>query len=135
VEAIPEGWLVTDHLLPGDQTPPESRAHTSRLHWLLPDWPWDIQPSAHGLCLSLASPHGDVRLEIVIPPSLTPLASLSESICFARMGQTIFGELPAQPTWGWVSKQYGHKEAALSLSVTVVAVLPATWVTRWILPQ
>jgi len=176
VEAIPQGWKVTDRILP-IQTHKDDVVTTSvvsgrvyvtrrvfctRLHWLLPDWPWEIQALPDGLGLSLDSPFGPLRLEIALTPALAAPAIPSPEgrgegeianspppmregrvgyakagvrACLARAGQTLYGDIPAQPTWGWVSPQYGRKEPALSLSAEANGSLPLTWITTWILPS
>ncbi len=117
-------WQIEDHLLPT----PRSRHSASRgmrLHWLLPDWEWKIDDT--GLKITLLSPYGWVNLSIQ-----STLRNLQSSV--VRAGETLFGGLPADPTWGWVSPTYGVKIPALSYSVSVESVFPLTVSTEWTFP-
>lgn len=118
-------WIVEDQLLPTLRTS-HSALHTARLHWLLPDWDWKADSS--GLKFELLSPHGCIRLEIQ-----SPLSNLQPSI--VRAGEVLHGELPAHPTWGWVSPTYGVKTPALSISIWAEESLPIVFSSKWIFPS
>ena len=110
------GWRITDELLPAspDRT---SKAHDCRLHWLLPDWPWQID----GNTLRLDRPGGGtVRLTI----STGPLSLI-------RAGKVLAGEHREDPILGWFSPTYNEKVPALSLVATVRAALPVTITSAW----
>jgi hypothetical protein len=110
---------VVDELLPAS---PErmGRAHTARLHWLLPDWPWALRET----CLSLESPHGEVRLEITGAGSLT----------LARGGEILAGPGPVAPITGWFAPTYNRKIPALALIAVLSGQIPLTLTSRWQFP-
>jgi len=111
--------MVVDELLPASPADTD-RVHTARLHWLLPDWPWTLQ----GNCLSLASPHGEVRLEI------TGAGSLS----LARAGELLAGPGPITPVTGWYSPTYSQKVPALALVAVLTSQMPLTLTSHWQFP-
>jgi hypothetical protein len=114
LEAVPGGWRITDRLLGS------GGRRRIRLHWLLPDWPWQIE----GTRLTLDGPCGALALEIGSP------AGPPFEIALARAGEALIGPAPP-PTMGWVSPTYGVKEAALSFSVTFNANLPVEIESVW----
>jgi len=117
-------WIVEDQILPTLRTS-HSALHTARLHWLLPDWEW--KADSFGLKFELLSPHGWIRLEIQ-----SPISNHLSSI--VRAGEVLYGELPAYPTWGWVSPTYGVKTPALSISICADGTLPLVFSSQWIFP-
>lgn len=116
-----DAWEVEDRLL-------STRGSTSpiptRLHWLLPDWGWDLVDGA----LILESPHGHVVLSVT-----TPSTSLNYSLI--RAGEVLLGEAEADPVMGWVSPTYGLKEAALSFIIDCHAPAPLHFLSHWTLPK
>ncbi len=118
-------WIVEDQLLPT----PRSRHSASRgirLHWLLPDWEWKIDDT--GLKIDLLSPYGWVNLTV-----WSTIRNLQSSV--VRAGEILHGDLPADPTWGWVSPTYGVNIPALSYSVSVEGSIPLTISTEWSFPS
>jgi hypothetical protein len=108
-------WLVEDVVSP---TKGQPKPISARLHWLLPDWPWDIAASEAGhLALRLESPHGWVRFTI---EAETPEITFQ----LVRAGEVLHGQGSASPTHGWVSPTYANKQPALSFSATVSGQLP-----------
>jgi hypothetical protein len=135
-------WAIEDHLLPTSTARAAIEPHSACLHWLLPDWEWQIEtPAQNGpaateeplpVCtLQLRSPHGWVSLQVSagLPPGAAPQVQL------ARAGQQIAGEGQVSPTWGWRSATYGDKIAALSLRVWLRGALPLSFTSRWSFPQ
>ncbi len=62
VTAYADGhWQVRDEMLPV-RMPWEKRPLTFRLHWLLPDWEWQVESGDQGITIRLKSPHGPVVL-------------------------------------------------------------------------
>ncbi len=108
-------WLVEDVVLsPKGQPKPIS----ARLHWLLPDWPWDIAASEAGhLALRLESPHGRVMITLDI-------ATSNANFQLVRAGKVLHGQGSTSPIRGWLSPTYANKQPALSLSATVSGQLP-----------
>lgn len=114
-------WVITDHVLP---TREKRRMERARLHWLLPDWKWQLENEE----LRLESPHGRVELSVA--------TSVGEQMKFSiiRGGELFEGEVTADPVLGWYSPAYGEKEPALSLLVDVSGKPPFTIITTWTLP-
>jgi hypothetical protein len=117
-------WLIEDCLLPSSHSS-ISTPHTARLHWLLPDWKFELLEADCGL--QVASPQGSFTLVI--------RAQIEKSLQLIRAGELLHGRNDFSPTWGWVSPTYGVKQPALSFSVTVEGVLPIVFVTEWRFPE
>lgn len=104
-----------------------------RLHWLLPDWPYEVTPDSNNnvFDLRIRSPFGWIQLQVNV--------SLSENgqtdFQIVRAGKLISGGGEVLETWGWVSPTYGLKIPALSFSIKAVARPPITFVSNWILPD
>lgn len=114
-----QNWKVTDRLLSVSTT---GYAQCARLHWLLPDWNWQLA----GTILKLDAPFGNLKLIISPPPGLSFQPAL------VRAGETLAGEPPpAAPILGWFSPTYAVKLPALSLLLTLKGVLPHTITTLW----
>jgi hypothetical protein len=134
VQATQQGWKITDQLLPMRSTK-HPFSHHARLHWLLPDWPYEIEGLPDGVNLTLNSPLGPILLEIK-SPILVQLEGNAQRLktCLVRAGQCAYGDDPKQPTWGWIARSYAHKEPALSLAVESTDKIPLTFETQWIFP-
>ena len=116
-------WLVRDQVLPDkDDT---SDSYEVRLHWLLPDWPWELENNI----LRLQSPHGPMTLEV------TAKGAANMQIQLVRAGELLAGEGQPDPVQGWHSPTYGEKQPALSLAVTVEAALPVTLTSQFDFPE
>jgi hypothetical protein len=122
------GWFVEDILMPlkPDVQSPKARFGI-RLHWLLPDWPWELA----GNTLALQTPQGLVRVSLEAWHD-GPLAALE--IGLARAGQRLFGNLPVDSTWGWYSPTYAEKLPTLSFFAVAEAYTPVVFTTRWDFP-
>jgi hypothetical protein len=137
-------WLVEDLLLPWQKGAPFSpsipsrgdrisRSYDLRLHWQLPDWPWEIGEIGlenRGI-LNLRSPHGWVQLRIGVVPHPS---DVSQPL-LVRAGEVLSGTGLEAPTWGWVSPTYGQKIPALSYSLNLRTPLPVTFISHWLLPE
>jgi hypothetical protein len=117
------GWLVEDELL-ADGRLPGRTCLTARLHWLLPDWSWEVFLEKDGSRLELKSPLGIVILRLSTSCSAPGLQ-------LVRAGETIFGDGQALPCWGWSSPTYGDKIPALSVSYSVNGSLPIRFMSQW----
>ena len=127
VSALEDGdWQVEDQLLPS-ATPGSAERFSIRLHWLLPDWPWELEEA----CLLLHAPQGPVQISLTTGLGVLP-GSLE--IGLARAGERLVGRSPVHPTWGWISPTYLVKHAALSFSLTATATIPASFLTIWHFP-
>jgi hypothetical protein len=122
VAATREGWTITDRLLPFEEKKKPVRA---RLHWLLPDWDWQIDTQV----LRIESPYGEI--EIAIDVSVGDLTELK----VMRAGEVVHGSGEPNPIMGWVSPTYGVKMPALSFIADAVGPLPITIVSTWTLPR
>jgi hypothetical protein len=115
-------WTVRDQLVPSGGKK-ASRTLPVRLHWLLPDWEWDL---SNGV-LRLDSGDGDIVLQVRAEET-----SLTFSL--VRAGESLIGEIEPNPVRGWCSPTYGLKVPVLSLAVTTNTVPPLTITTRIELP-
>jgi hypothetical protein len=118
-----ENWEVYDRLLPARRTLLR-RKHQARLHWLLPDWPWELDANQ----LRLHSPRGWITVAVEVEPSAKTRVQV------VRAGTLLRGEGSFSPTWGWSSPTYSALRPALSFAVLVRAPVPLTMVTRWNFP-
>jgi hypothetical protein len=105
-------WQVVDEILPSPWHKPPL---TARLHWLLPDWEWEIENEESKFALRLKSPCDWVTLGIV-QESL--LAKKEILVSLFRAGEALLGPSAPDPTRGWTSPTYGVKIPALSLSIS-----------------
>ncbi len=119
-----ERWTIRDDLLPLAG----AAVRQARVHWLVPDWPWEMAQQDGETRLRLQSPHGWATLAVQAGPPSMPAAALT------RGGAYVAGSGPAEPTWGWRAAAYGQKEPALSFSVTITGALPLSFVSEWTLP-
>jgi hypothetical protein len=135
------GWQVQDDLLPSGNPPAGDSIFQIRLHWLLPDLPWQIigkeneAPSTIQYILGIKSIYGWIRLGVQIEVYNSNLASERLSrLQLVRAGELVHGEGEFSPTWGWFSPTYNEKFPALSFSVILNSHLPVRLTTEWILP-
>ena len=119
-----ERWVVEDKLI-------SKKQHTYRLHWLLPDWEWDVENIEQGVEIGLKSPQGKILVVLKTEPQLSNLYSL---LSLVRAGEVVFGERNVQPFEGWISPTYGQKEPALSLAVETQNVSHAKFLSEFIFP-
>jgi hypothetical protein len=122
VEHLGLHWLVRDQIVAsrGQVRQPI----TARLHWLLPDLPWEIVDQESGVEIKLATKHGPVSLQL--STSLRTALFL-----LTRAGERLAGSGEVQPVWGWYSPTYGVKLPALSLSLTASGTLPIQFTSAW----
>ena len=98
-----------------------------RLHWLLPDWSWEIESdeSHHFFWVKARSPLGWINLQIGIESATKDVNNFQEPIIqLVRAGELVYGEGAPSPVSGWVSPTYGYKIPALSLAVGIDSPLP-----------
>ncbi len=99
----PNLWRVEDELLPVGKP----GLHHFWLHWLLPDWPWQVA----GTALRLAGPLGVVRISIS--------GAAAEEIQLIRGGERLVGSGNVPAVLGWFSPTYAHRLPALSWRVGI----------------
>ncbi|NUM45571.1 MAG: alginate lyase family protein [Anaerolineales bacterium] len=127
VEPLPNGWRITDDLIKNSKLIIHNSPLISfRLHWLLPDWPWKLD----GDTLAVQSPFGEVRVRVKIVNSEWSMINCQ----LFRAGETLVGEVPAHPTWGWFSPTYGVKEPALAFVLAGEGRVPVSLVSEWQFP-
>lgn len=143
-------WIIEDHLITSDNLPspqsktnknklidPEGKVFDIRIHWLLPDWPWELEKTNHEsqYLLNLKSPHGVItlRTSLKTDPRL-PGTNNDPIIKIIRAGELLLGPAPAESTYGWMSPTYGIKIPSLSFSVEVKSTLPLKIVSHWVFP-
>jgi hypothetical protein len=122
-----------------DSTPSEaSQLYRARLHWLLPDWSWEIDSDDNNqeIGLKIRSPLGWINLQIGIEPA-TKISEDSQEpvIQLIRAGELIHGTGSASPVSGWVSPTYGYKIPAISLAVEIESGLPINFTSEWEFPK
>jgi hypothetical protein len=128
-----ERWEILDDLSLRDLLsipfPPQPADHIFRLHWLLPDWNWDIQEEAHvGCTLRLQSPDGMITVRVAADSSRL-------QVSLVRASERLHGQAVPTAVEGWCSPTYGLKVPALSLSMTVTDPETAHFKTEILLPQ
>lgn len=122
---IDEHWVVQDKLT-------SKKQHTYRLHWLLPDWEWEVENREQGVGINLKSPRGKILLVLQTDPQPSNLHSLFSIV---RVGEVVFGERDAQPFEGWVSPTYGTKIPALSLALEIPNMSNIRLLTEFVFPR
>ncbi len=120
-----ERWQIQDNLIFN-----KSGEHLFRLHWLLPDWKYEILKKKYGI--RLKSPHGWITVSIT-PDSRIPVREFRMSL--VRAGKIVFGTGEALPFEGWASPSYGQKIPALSLALEVTTNREFSFLTEVIFPK
>lgn len=126
-----ERWLVEDLLLAGGSSKPASlQSATFTLHWLLPNWPHELQIPTN--TLRLQSPQGWISIQIRAENK--DGHTIFGKLQLIRAGQMVYGSGDYLPILGWYSPTYGHKIPALSFRYEVTAQLPLRLITDWQFP-
>jgi hypothetical protein len=111
-----DGWLVTDTVFPTDKS--DLKYHEVNLLWLLPDWHWSFESKG---ALRLDGPDFSLRLAI----------AGGEHLNLVRAGETLHGNIPAKPVWGWQSPSYSIQVPALQLIAVTIGRLPIELTSSW----
>ena len=135
VTACSDGhWQIRDEMLPL-RLPWGRKQTTFRLHWLLPDWDWQVENGGLGVMLRLLSPHGPVVLHI------NPSGGEAAGVELVRAGEVIFKSgIGGQKTTlegairGWASPTYGVKVPALSLAVETRSANDVQFISEFTFP-
>ncbi len=122
-----ERWLIEDKLTSSRRAP-----HTHRIHWLLPDYEWELENRESGIGLRLQSPYGWITLNV---KSNHQLPITNYRISLVRAGELLHGQRDIQPFEGWVSRNYGQKSPALSFAFEVTSEFNTTITSEFIFPQ
>ncbi len=135
------GWQIHDDLLPSSKYSSSTPILRPRLHWLLPDWPWQIIEdgaqvgSTTSFTIGIKSTYGWIHLRVQAMQDYSLQASqTSPAIQLVRAGELLHGSGKVFPTWGWFSPTYDEKIPALSFSVTLNCHLPAHITSKWVFP-
>lgn len=144
-------WIVKDDLLPAGVNLPARQAESNktttkkepinlyrtRLHWLVPDWSWEIDNQIDNaeIGLKIRSPLGWISILVGIQ-SATKINNLlpDTAVQLVRAGELIHGTGSVSQVDGWVSPTYGYKIPALSLAVEINSELPLKMTTTWKFP-
>ena len=105
-----------------------------RLHWLLPDWDWEVddfhtKDKSWQAQVRIRSPYGWVRLDLDVSSQKSP--QTKPHLTLARAAERLYGSGQIHPTSGWISPTYGVKNPALSLAIEIEAPLPIELTTEW----
>jgi len=119
-----ERWQVEDELLILRRL---RKPLAFRLHWLLPDWEWEVENRDSRVEISLRSPHGWMNLSV---EANSPFSRIG----FVRAGKLIYGEGLVSPIRGWASPTYGVKIPALSFAVEVISAETVKFTSEFTFP-
>jgi hypothetical protein len=122
-----ERWLVEDDLLNVMMVGKSPLTHVYRLHWLLPDWEWEMESGSQRLEVGIKSPLGPVKLVVSADQPV-------KRVGLVRAGELAYGDGLVAPTFGWVSPTYGVKIPALSLAVEVESKESIKFTTEFVFP-
>jgi hypothetical protein len=120
-----ERWQVQDRLHSRDP-------HCYRLHWLLPDWEWEVETGEGGIELGLLTPHG--RILLVLQTDLPTTTDPYSLFSLVRAGEVVYGTTEPYPFEGWCSPTYTYKIPALSVSWEVRSVPSVQFTTGFTFP-
>lgn len=137
VTALPgDGWLVKDALLPSRKRISTAQPHTASLHWLLPDWLWQLQTGETEMqfILHIESPQGPLQLRLLVKDAEDGPA-VPAQLQLVRAGELLYGCGPVKPTWGWISPTYGEKMPALSVRLLARRLPPVYFSSEWCFPN
>lgn len=112
-------WLVVDDIV-------GSGEHVARLHWLLPDFPYELQEGTGRLLLH--TPAGAFAVQLWCgQPALLSLVRGGKVLSQQSTSQDL--EEGGDAVRGWRSQYYSEKEPALSVALESQARLPIRFVT------
>ena len=122
-------WSVEDSLIPvGEEARSGGDATVeARLHWLLPDWDWEVDEALSETTMRLRSPLGELRLKLSCDPG-------AKQFQIVRAGELVYGTGRVEPILGWSSPTYGDKIPALSIRWTIINAPPIVLRSEWIFP-
>ncbi len=128
-------WEITDRV-----SGAPTKKHNIRLHWLLPDWEYELIESPDKevfpwYILRVRSPYGWVALNLGMVKE-APSLQQGQAVKFqlVRAGQVLSGSGQVSPIAGWFSPTYGDKIPALACILEVACNLPVELVSLWRLP-
>jgi 8-oxo-dGTP pyrophosphatase MutT (NUDIX family) len=117
------------------------QAHSLRLHWLLPDWEYELYDTSQdarfpGYKLTLRSAGCKVTLHSgVMQPDVGNQKTSALEFQLARAGELLVGTGTVPPIAGYYSPTYGVKIPALAYILKVKGYLPIRLKSYWTLPR
>jgi len=114
-------WQVEDNLQTQSPEPVEGfkpsnlQTFTYRLHWLLPDWEYELVNKDESVEFGLKSPYGLIKI------TQYAIRNTQSNFSLVRAGELLYGKAKISPTRGWYSPTYGVKTPALSLALEITA--------------
>jgi hypothetical protein len=126
-------WRVEDEMLITRGPISSFILHPSSftLHWLLPDWEWQVENRDSRVEISLQSPLGVITLAV---ETNLLLSSPHSQISLARAGELLYGASEVSPIMGWVSPTYGVKIPALSFAIEITAAETVIFTSEFTFP-
>ena len=117
------GFLVIDRLIKKHLN---DQSMDYYLHWLLPDWPWELT----GETLVLSGQQLTIRLTVSALRVESTEAISSMDVSIIRAGETLAGQR-ADVRLGWESDTYYEKHPALSFSLAYSSPGSVELTSRW----
>jgi hypothetical protein len=124
LRAVEAGWHVSDELIAS-----RSHARTYRLHWLLSDGNWRLEPGNGFIQIRFETQYGWISLKAGAGHSGERIRH-----SLARAGELLHGSGESMPIRGWASPTYGVKVPALSLAVEVESLQGVSFSSEFTLP-
>ena len=115
--------------------------HIFRLHWLLPDWEYEIdniknETDSTLFKIRIRSPFGWISLSTGVLALSDGRRSDRNSECkLVRAGELVYGSGLTSPILGWVSPTYGDKIPALSYIIEIAQSIPIEMMSKWKFPH
>lgn len=117
------GFTILDHML---QFHPDQKEHLFIIHWLLPDWSWNLENDS----LRLVKNQKSIVIQITASHNEKDAETMLQDRSLIRGGKTLFGSR-IDPILGWESNTYSEKHAVLSYSCTFRASGSITITSEW----
>ncbi len=136
VTACADGsWKVLDRL-----EGQSGSIHTASLHWLLPDWEYELSDPASvvdsaAIAIRFHSPHGWIGLKTELYQGKSGRLAEPADFMLVRAGRLLHGFGIVSPIMGWVSPTYGEKKPALAWIIKTSQALPIQIKSTWKLPD
>ena len=134
LQQLPAGWEIRDEIIPiqKPRSTSEPELHLFTLHWLLPDWPFQV----NGRTVALSDPSG---MDFAFSLSLEGHAEGEESapplLHLIRAGESLLGARTLSPLLGWHSPTYSVRKPALSVVLSLRAPAPVRFVSHFTLAE
>jgi hypothetical protein len=117
------GFVVKDLLVRQNHN---GRTPDYNLHWLLPDWPWQLNTET----LILNGQHFSVKIAVTGRVISSGETLFPGDVSLIRAGNTLIGKRE-DAILGWESETYGEKHPAISFSLQYNSPESIELTTRW----